>query len=73
MTAIACLKIFGFDSHSNFHRRAANEIHAALHDHEIANVDRLPKIDAVHRYGDAGETRVPDRKRHDSGGWGQRP
>ncbi len=61
MTTIACLKIFSFDSHSNFHRRAADVVHAALHDHQIAEVNRLAEIDSVDRCGDARASRVTYR------------
>lgn len=59
MTPITCLKILSFNSHSNFHRRAANEIHAALHYHEIAKMNRLAEVDSVDRCGNAGVSRVP--------------
>jgi hypothetical protein len=48
MPPISRLQIFGLDSHADFHRRAANVVHAALHDDEVAEVNRLAKIDSIH-------------------------
>jgi hypothetical protein len=48
MAPVSGLKILRFHSHAYFHGSATNEIHAALHDHEIAKVDRLAKINAVY-------------------------
>ena len=61
MPATPCLEILGFDSDADLHRSASDVIHAALHDDEIAEVNRLTKIDSVDGCGDAGTPRVPDR------------
>src|SRR3954466_4957502 len=39
-------KIFGLDPYSDFHRRAADVIHARLHDEQVSDVYRLPTTEA---------------------------
>jgi hypothetical protein len=58
MTTDSGLKILSLDANSNFHRRSADEVHAAFHYHEIAHVDGLPEINTVDRYGNAVHPRM---------------
>jgi hypothetical protein len=60
VTAKTRLKILGFDSHSDFHRRAPDEIHAALHYHKVAEMDWLAEIDSIDRRGYADGSRMPN-------------
>jgi hypothetical protein len=52
-------EILRLDTHSNFHRRFPDEIHARPHDHEIADVDWLTEIDAIDRSCDTRCARMP--------------
>jgi len=56
------LKILGFDSNSDFHRRATDKVHAALHDDQIADVDRFPEIDSIDRDRNTVHSGVTDRR-----------
>src|SRR4029079_5724672 len=60
MTPDTGLKILGFDSNSDFHRRAPDKVHAALHDDQIADVDRLAEINSVDRDGHAVHSGMTD-------------
>src|SRR3954464_7676628 len=55
-------KIFGLDPYSDFHRSAADVIHARLHDEQVSDVYRLAKVDAIHRHRNTDVTRVADRR-----------
>ena len=61
VTPASRLQIFRFDAHADFHGSAADIVHAALHYHEIAEVDWLAEIDPVDRGRDTSAPRVPDR------------
>lgn len=55
------LEILGLYPYPDLHRRPADEIHAALHDYEVAEVDWLAEIHAVNRDRDTTGARVPNR------------
>src|SRR5688572_15820614 len=58
---VAADEILGLDPDADLHRRASNEVHARLHDHELAEVDRLAKVDPIDGDGDTVAPRMPDR------------
>src|SRR3954470_6757922 len=44
-------KIFGLDPYSDFHRSAADVIHARLHDEQVSHVYRPPEADQIDKIG----------------------
>src|SRR5215203_4745089 len=64
--AIPSLQILRLNAYADFHRSTTDIIHAALHDHEIAEVNRLTEIDTIYGRSHTDRTRVPyrtDRRR----------
>ena len=61
MTPNSGQQMLGLDANADFHRCPSDEIHAALHDHELANTNRLAKINAIDGDGHAAHARVTNR------------
>ena len=62
MPSNAGYQIFRFDADTDFHRRPSDVVDARFQHDEIAEVNRLAKVDTVDRRGDAGGSRMPDRR-----------
>lgn len=60
MPANTRYQVLGFDPHADFHRAASHEIHARLHDDQVAYMNGLAKIHPVNGHCYTGLAGVPD-------------
>src|SRR5437867_8550072 len=58
VAAVTRQHVFREHLHADFHRRPAREVHARHRGHQLTDVNRLAKIDLVHRHRDAFAVRV---------------